>query len=64
MRAKSALALAALDPEARPGIDIERVVERAPGFEELAFTDDERRCLDTVAGADRHEWIARFWCAK
>ncbi|MDR3636531.1 MAG: polyketide synthase dehydratase domain-containing protein, partial [Isosphaeraceae bacterium] len=59
-----ALALAALEPHARPGIDVERVVEREPGFEDVAFTDDERRWLDAVAEADRAEWIARFWCAK
>lgn len=59
-----ALALAALDPETRVGIDVERIVEREAGFEEIAFTDDERRWLDAVAEADRSEWIARFWCAK
>ncbi len=59
-----ALALATLDPGARVGIDVERIVEREEGFVEVAFTDDERRCLENVARDDCAEWIARFWCAK
>lgn len=61
-----AVALAARDPSARVGIDVERVVAREEGFEAVAFSDGERALLDRVAGpeADRAEWVARFWCAK
>jgi phosphopantetheinyl transferase len=44
------------------GIDIERVIRREPGFEEIAFDEAERRLLDGFE--DRDQWIARFWCAK
>jgi phosphopantetheinyl transferase len=53
-------ALAATTPYV--GIDIERVIPREAGFEEIAFNDAERRLLDRVENRD--EWIARFWCAK
>jgi acyl transferase domain-containing protein/phosphopantetheinyl transferase len=59
-----ALALAALDPKKRVGIDVERIVERASGFEELAFSEEERDILDRMEGPARAEWTARFWCAK
>ncbi len=59
-----ALALAALDPNERVGIDVERVVERSPGFEELAFSEEERGLLARMEGPARAEWVARFWCAK
>jgi phosphopantetheinyl transferase len=53
-------ALAATTPYV--GIDIERVVPREPGFEEIAFDEAERRLLDGFENRD--QWIARFWCAK
>jgi phosphopantetheinyl transferase len=56
-----AVGLAAFGPHA--GIDLERVRPRAPGFESIAFDDEERLSLDRF-GSDRDEWIARFWCAK
>jgi phosphopantetheinyl transferase len=61
-----AVALAALDPDARLGIDVEPVVERPPGFEAVAFNNSERALLDqiTASGRNRSEWVARFWCAK
>ena len=63
-----AVALAALDPETRLGIDVERVVERSAGFVELAFSEEERLWIDLLAGpgpqGGRAEWIARLWCAK
>ncbi len=61
-----AIALAALSPEARVGIDVERIVDRETGFEELAFSESERSLLDqlTADGTSRAEWVARFWCAK
>lgn len=59
-----AIALATLDEATRPGIDVERVLERDSGFEAIAFTAPERERLDALTAADRAEWVARFWCAK
>jgi phosphopantetheinyl transferase len=59
-----AVALAALDPDARVGIDVEPIVERDPSFEVAAFTPDERALLDRWSGPIRAEWTSRFWCAK
>jgi len=61
-----AVGLAALDPAARIGIDVEAVRPRGPAFEATAFDPEERRWLDRLAagGADRDEWAARFWTAK
>ncbi|MBV8267909.1 MAG: acyltransferase domain-containing protein [Planctomycetaceae bacterium] len=61
-----AVALAALDPAARVGVDVEPVIDRSPGFEAVAFREDERAQLDRLAdaGHDREEWVARFWCAR
>jgi malonyl CoA-acyl carrier protein transacylase/phosphopantetheinyl transferase len=54
------VALAAASPHV--GIDIESIVSREAGFEDIAFDESERGLLDEFA--DRDEWIARFWCAK
>jgi acyl transferase domain-containing protein/phosphopantetheinyl transferase len=61
-----AVALAALDPKTRVGIDVERIVDRSPGFEELAFSEEERAWLDRPggSGSSRAEWVTRLWCAK
>jgi acyl transferase domain-containing protein/phosphopantetheinyl transferase len=59
-----AVALAARDPSASVGIDVEPIVNRPPGFEESAFTPPERDLLGQWTGANRAEWVARFWCAK
>jgi phosphopantetheinyl transferase len=59
-----AVAMAALDPTARVGIDVEPIVERSPSFEASAFTAAERTLLDRWSGASRAEWVTRFWCAK
>lgn len=48
----------------RPGIDIERIRPREEGFQEIAFSPDERALLDRRPGPERDEWIARLWCAK
>jgi len=53
-------ALAAFRP--RVGLDIERIVERSAAFTRIALNDEERTLLDGFA--DRHEGLARFWCAK
>ncbi len=59
-----ALALAATNPSARPGIDVEAIVDRDASFETSAFTPQEKSKLDRWTGSSRNEWIARFWCAK
>lgn len=59
-----AVALAAGTPNARVGIDVERVVERSESFERIAFTPRERELLDRLGAADRPAWGARLWCAK
>jgi acyl transferase domain-containing protein/phosphopantetheinyl transferase len=59
-----ALALAALDPTARVGIDIEPIVDRPASFEATAFTSRERALLDRWMGPSRAEWTTRFWCAR
>ena len=58
------MALAALDPDARVGVDVEPIVERDLAFETAAFTRGERTLLDRWTGPNRAEWTARFWCAK
>jgi 4'-phosphopantetheinyl transferase EntD len=59
-----AVALAALDPTARVGIDVEPIVDRPASFEVASFLPPERSLLDRWTGASRAEWVARFWCAK
>jgi phosphopantetheinyl transferase (holo-ACP synthase) len=59
-----AVALASLDPSARPGIDVEPIVERSATFEATAFLPGERAILGDREGDDRAEWVARIWCAK
>jgi phosphopantetheine--protein transferase-like protein len=59
-----AVALAAADPRARVGIDVERIAGRDEGFEAAAFSEAERAILDRIAGASREEWLVRLWCAK
>jgi len=59
-----AIALAALDPNARVGIDVEPIVDRPTSFLATAFEPFERSLLDRCPGSSRAEWTARFWCAK
>jgi acyl transferase domain-containing protein/phosphopantetheinyl transferase len=59
-----AVALAVRDPSALVGIDVEPVTNRPTGFEESAFTAAEQTVLGRWSGANRAEWVARFWCAK
>ncbi len=59
-----AVAIAARDPEARVGIDVEKVIDRAASFEAMAFSARERTLLDRLPHGERAEWIARFWTAK
>jgi len=46
------------------GVDVERLRVTDPGFESVAFTDDERRLLGGVGDERRDEWRLRLWCAK
>jgi acyl transferase domain-containing protein/phosphopantetheinyl transferase len=59
-----AVAIAASDPAARVGIDVETIVPRPDGFEATAFSSAEQRLLHNWSDASRIEWMARFWCAK
>jgi phosphopantetheinyl transferase (holo-ACP synthase) len=58
---KDDVSVAICDPHAPPGIDVERVEARTPGFLAVAFTADE---LALGAGRDADEWHARLWAAK
>jgi phosphopantetheinyl transferase (holo-ACP synthase) len=60
-----AAALAALVPAGGGvGIDLERIVQRPPGFAEAALTAPERALLAELSGAEAEEWLLRLWCAK
>jgi acyl transferase domain-containing protein/phosphopantetheinyl transferase (holo-ACP synthase) len=59
-----AVAIAALGPATRVGIDVETIVERPEGFEATAFSTAEQLLLNNWSGSSRLEWITRFWCAK
>jgi len=59
-----AVALAAHDPKARVGIDVEPVCGRETGFEARAFTVSERALLASWTGEARCEWIARLLAAR
>jgi acyl transferase domain-containing protein/phosphopantetheinyl transferase len=59
-----AVALAALDPVARPGIEVSLIVDRDETFLASAFTLSERSLLEECAGTSRMEWVARLYCAK
>jgi acyl transferase domain-containing protein/phosphopantetheinyl transferase (holo-ACP synthase) len=66
--AGEAVALAALIARAqdagRPGIDIEQIRPRPPGFAEAALTASERARLPSGAASETDEWLLRCWCAK
>ena len=59
-----AVAVAALDPAARVGIEVAAIIDRPESFLASAFTRGERSLLERWQGSSRLEWIARFWCAK
>jgi len=59
-----AVALAALDPATRVGIDVTPIIDRPERFLASAFTPEERSLLDRLPSSSRIEWVARFWCAK
>lgn len=51
-------------PDARLGIDLERIRPREPSFLAQAFTSQERAWLEALDEAARLEWLTRFWSAK
>ena len=59
-----ALAIATLNPEFSPGVDVALIESRGAEFEAIAFSEAERHLLDRYPGDERDEWLARFWCAK
>jgi phosphopantetheinyl transferase (holo-ACP synthase) len=59
-----AVALAALEPAARPGIALTLIANHEEGLLVPAFTPQERSLLQECADSSRMEWAARFWCAK
>jgi hypothetical protein len=59
-----AVAIAAADPLARVGIDVESIAEVPENFEASSFTTGEQRLLSRWAPPGRAEWIARFRCAR
>jgi len=46
------------------GIDVERMRDPRPGFEDVALAPEERGLLAPVGAAARAEWLVRLWCAK
>ncbi len=59
-----AVALAALDPAARVGIDVEPIVDRPAELRSLGIHAGRACAAGSLAGPSRAEWVARFWCAK
>lgn len=48
----------------RVGIDVERIREYKPGFDNVAFVPEEQSLLLSLGESTRQEWMTRFWCAK
>lgn len=46
------------------GVDIERLRPLSEGFEQTAFTEEERDILSLRQDSEKNEWFLRFWCAK
>jgi acyl transferase domain-containing protein/phosphopantetheinyl transferase/acyl carrier protein len=46
------------------GIDVERAAPLREGFDQVAFTGQERALLAARDPAEALEWRLRFWCAK
>ncbi|WP_391530116.1 4'-phosphopantetheinyl transferase superfamily protein, partial [Candidatus Frankia nodulisporulans] len=64
---KPELAVALVSAAGSVGIDVERIVARAPGVERAALTPSEVDLLDRLAGDDaaaRAVWFTRLWAAK
>jgi acyl transferase domain-containing protein/phosphopantetheinyl transferase len=56
-----AIVVPVTSPAASVGVDIEKIEPRSPGFQTLAFQDQELALLPTD---ERDAWITRLWCAK
>jgi acyl transferase domain-containing protein len=59
-----AVALAACDPEARIGIEVEAIVEPPEVIEPTNVSPVEREILAHLTGTSRAEWAARLRCAR
>ncbi|MDP3938187.1 MAG: polyketide synthase dehydratase domain-containing protein, partial [Deltaproteobacteria bacterium] len=46
------------------GIDVERMRILEPGFERIAFSEEDLKILGDLDDAARAEWWLRAWCAK
>jgi phosphopantetheinyl transferase len=46
------------------GIDLEHLRSLGEGFDGVAFTEEERKILNTAEPPDLGEWRLRAWCAK
>jgi acyl transferase domain-containing protein/phosphopantetheinyl transferase len=58
------VAIAAREPGARVGIDVERIHDGAEAVEAAAFSPAEQAILARWSGPLRAEWAARLRCAK
>jgi len=46
------------------GIDVELLRHLDTGFDDVAFTEEEKEILRGITPSGDHEWLLRFWCAK
>ena len=51
-------------PGCRVGIDIEPLIPRPEGFEQVAVTEAERRLLEQLPADAAEEWLLRIWCGR
>ena len=64
-RARPGGAFAAIGgPGCRVGIDIEPLIPRPEGFEQVAVTEAERRLLEQLPPDAAEEWLLRIWCGR
>jgi phosphopantetheine--protein transferase-like protein len=61
---ESAVALAAINPSALVGVDLESIAQAADGFQNVAFQSSEREMVEAMSPSHRREWSLRLWCAK
>jgi phosphopantetheinyl transferase/malonyl CoA-acyl carrier protein transacylase len=61
---ESAVALAAVNPSALVGVDLESIAQAADGFQDVAFQSSERDMVEAMSPSHRREWSLRLWCAK
>lgn len=58
---KDNLGIAIIGENKKVGIDIEKIEQRSPGFENLSFHKSE---LELIPLKDRDVWITKLWAAK